>query len=482
MYDIDPDVLTICQRRISTAKCILVDKDDTTLPCETESLGLLLCIEVIEALRNDWFITEAFRVLRRSGLAVGVFKNRPSLRGYFRHLVSSVRGGFDFYELAYPGWRSRFCRQGFKMIYEEGICWFPSGSYTECGAMPDQRVKQLLTVPSDERWAAFVHSMPDANIFHHPAWIGLMAECYGYRPFVVAVCDENGEIQAGLPLMEVHSPLTGRRWVSLPFTDHCAPLSHDDVPPQGLFEYLSALQIEHGVPRVELRSAVPYDGLGYRDNSQVLHLLRLSTDAQKVFNTFHRSQVKRSIAKAEREGVTVRRAEDGCDLDIFYDLHLKTRHRLGVPIQPKRYFELLWRHIVDAGLGFILLAYKDSRPVAGGVFLTYKNALIYKYGASDRDYRRFRANHLLFWTSIRWGCEHGYKLFDWGKTSIDNTGLRNFKNGWGTQESVLTYSVLSATPPNHITDRLSGIMETFICHMPKWVCRATGELLYRHFA
>lgn len=341
--------------------------------------------------------------------------------------------------------------------------------------------RHLLLDPSDERWMAFVDSVPDANIFHHPAWINLLAECYGYRPFVIAIRNEKGDIQAGLPLMEVDSLITGRRWVSLPFSDHCSPLCHDDAPPPELFEYLAELQVEHDVARVELRSTIPCDGDVYRDNSQVLHLLRLSADADKVFRHFHPSQVQKNIARAERNGVEVRWAEDKSDLDIFYDLHLKTRQRLGVPIQPRRYFELLWKRIIDAGLGFILLAHQDSVPMAGAVFLTYKTKLVAKYSASDSNYWRFRPNNLLFWTSIRWGCEQGYSLFDWGKTSVDNVGLRNFKSGWGSQESVLTYSVLSATPPNHITGRLSGITEPFFRHAPKWVCRATGELLYRHF-
>jgi CelD/BcsL family acetyltransferase involved in cellulose biosynthesis len=354
--------------------------------------------------------------------------------------------------------------------------------YAKCEAMAGQSATKLLLLPSDERWVAFVNSMPNANVFHHPVWINLLAEFYGYRPFVIAVCNEEGEVKAGVPLMEVNSPLTGRRWVSLPFTDHCTPLYRGDTLPRELFEYLSGLQINLAVPRVEIRGAIPYDDQVHRDNNQVLHLLRLSGEAQKVFRNFHRSQVKRNIARAEREGIKVRRGENERDLDTFYDLHLKTRHRLGVPVQPKRYFESLWQRIINAGLGFILLAYKDSVPIAGGVFLTYKATLVYKYGASDEDYWPYRANHLLFWTAIRWGCEHGYSLFDWGKTSISNTGLRNFKSGWGAQESILTYSVLSATPPHHIAERLSGLTGTFIRHAPRWVCRVTGELLYKHFA
>lgn len=336
--------------------------------------------------------------------------------------------------------------------------------------------------PTDERWVAFVDSSPDANIFHHPAWINLLAESYGYRPFVVVVGDQKGEIKAGLPLMEVKSPLTGRRWVSLPFTDHCIPLCDGDTPPRGLFEYLSELQITHAVPRVELRSAIPYDTQVHIDDNRVLHLLKLSADAQAVYRDFHRTRVKGCIAKAEREGVVVRWAESKRDLDVFHELHWKTRHRLGVPVQPKRFFKLLWQRIIDTGLGFVLLTYKDRVPIAGAVFLTYKTTLVAKYGASDSNYWRLCPNHLLFWSSIRWGCEHGYRLFDWGRTNVRNIGLRNFKNGWGAQESTLVYSVLSATSPNRIPDRLSDITNNFIRHTPRWVCRIAGELLYRHFA
>ncbi len=158
--DVDPDMLAICQRRIPMAKCILVDSKDTNLPCETESLGLILCIEVIPVLRSDWFITEAFRVLRCGGIVVGVFENKLSFRGYVHHLVSSVRGGLDYYEVAYPTWRSKFLRHGFKMLYEEGICWFPFSRASNSPLAPIvtqmERYLGLRRLPSVSPWIVFL--------------------------------------------------------------------------------------------------------------------------------------------------------------------------------------------------------------------------------------------------------------------------------------------------------------------------------------
>lgn len=362
---------------------------------------------------------------------------------------------------------------------------------------------RLLMAPSSRLWSAFVESSPDAGVFHHPAWIQLLADCYGYRSFILAVCDDTGQLRAGLPVMEIHSPLKGRRWVALPFTDHCAPLSTDTESLYELLAFLADLQEEGSAPRLELRSALPSDIEARCEVRHVLHLLRLSRDVPAVLRTFKRTLVQNRIRKAEREGINVRWASSRRDLETFYILHWQTRWRLGVPLQPKRYFDMLWQRMIEPGLGFILLAYKDAVPVAGGVFLAYKTTLMYKYGASDSAYWPLSPNHLLFWTAIRWGCEHGYTVFDWGKTEIDNEGLRNFKCAWGTQEIPLAYSTLPA-PTSRLrlpipiarrmvplsftggframTAHVAGLIAYIIRHSPPSVCRTSGELFYRYFA
>ncbi|MDH4207408.1 MAG: hypothetical protein OEV76_00885, partial [Anaerolineae bacterium] len=59
----------------------------------------------------------------------------------------------------------------------------------------------LVLSPLDGRWLHFVASTREADIFYHPAWSGMLAECYGYRPLVLSLVDIGGEIIAGLPLM-----------------------------------------------------------------------------------------------------------------------------------------------------------------------------------------------------------------------------------------------------------------------------------------
>jgi CelD/BcsL family acetyltransferase involved in cellulose biosynthesis len=162
-------------------------------------------------------------------------------------------------------------------------------------------------------------------------------------------------------------------------------------------------------------------------------------------------------------------------------MQLETRHRKGIPVQPRKFFDLLGKHILAQGLGFILLAYKDDQCLAGGLFLHWQHTLTYKYAVSSSKGQQYRPNNLLSWTAMRWGCENGYTVFDLGRTELENEGLRRFKNGWGAEESPLPYSVLSAKSQDTGNDKLMSLMSTFIQKAPPWVCRVTGELLYRHF-
>ena len=59
----------------------------------------------------------------------------------------------------------------------------------------------------------------------------------------------------------------------------------------------------------------------------------------------------------------------------------------------------------------------------------------------------------------------GCVTFDFGRTDPDDTGLREFKSRWGTEEGVLTYSVLSDTP-NRTGER---------SYSPPWSCCARAS-------
>ena len=338
---------------------------------------------------------------------------------------------------------------------------------------------QVLDI-DDPRWSAFVQAWPDASPFHHPRWAGLLAACYGYRPLALALTDRAGRVTAGLPVLDVGSRFGRRRWVSLPFTDSCPPLVGCDKAEtlaDALIDDLTARRIAV----LELRAGLPPRAGLHTHVAAVEHRLPLTADTAEVARGFNKMH-QRNLRRAQRSGVQVAYGSSRQDVDDFYRLHLLTRRRLGLPIQPRRFFDLLEQEVLAAGLGFVVTARVGDVPVAAAVFLTWNNMLVYKYGASDTRYWSLRPNHALFWSAIRRGCENGYRVLDWGRTDLADRGLREFKSGWGATESPLRYTVVADQPPGLKPSRLRPAMGVLIRHSSPWVCRAIGELLYRYAA
>jgi CelD/BcsL family acetyltransferase involved in cellulose biosynthesis len=334
--------------------------------------------------------------------------------------------------------------------------------------------------PKDKRWMDFIGLFPQANIFHHPDWANLLSECYKFRTFVLALKDDTNSLIAGLPLIDVNSFLTGRRWVSLPFTDYCQPLFSDQNTFECLTQELVVLSQERHNQQIEVRWELPLNTHIQSFSHFVRHTLNLDQGLESISKSLHRTQ-RQNIKTAEKNGIEIKMGENFEFLQIFYKLHCLTRHRQGVPVQPWRFFELLFNRIIKNNNGHILLAYKDDHCLAAGLFLHWNQTLCYKYAASDDSDQNFRPNHLLTWEAIRWGFENGYKIFDFGRTDIKNEGLRTFKCRWGSNEAPLYYSVLTNKPLHGSNGKLMTTMNRVLRNSPQWVSQAAGELFYKHF-
>lgn len=331
----------------------------------------------------------------------------------------------------------------------------------------------------DPQWLSFAAEHPDAIAFHRPEWSELLADSYGCRPFVLAVLDATGSVAGGLPVVEVER-LRRRRWIALPFTDVCPPLLRRDLAPDALTHALSEARTSAGIGSFEVRSRLSGDGV-HSGEVAVIHTLTLEGKAEALFERFHH-QVRRNVRRAQREQLSVRRGDSAADLTrTFYALHTQTRRRLGAPVQPRRFFEALWVRVLEPGHGQVLLVYAGREPVAGAVFLTGGSTLTYKYAASDSAYWRLRPNHLLLWSAIRSACESGYGALDFGRSDLEDRGLRDFKTGWSAVEEPLAYATLGGRiRPLHSDRSGAGAARAVFRRSPEWFCRAAGAIIYRY--
>ena len=179
----------------------------------------------------------------------------------------------------------------------------------------------------------------------------------------------------------------------------------------------------------------------------------------------------------------MRRSNSAADvLEVFYRQHVTTRRRLGVPVQPRRFFEVLARDYIEPGLGFVVIASLGDTPVSSAVFLAWNRRIEYKYSASDRSHGDVGAGQAVVWDAIRWGCQNGHLELDFGRTERGHEGLRRFKRAWGGVERDLTYTVLADTPPRAPGGRAMRILEPVIRRSPEIVSRAIGWAGYRYTA
>ena len=211
-------------------------------------------------------------------------------------------------------------------------------------------------------------------------------------------------------------------------------------------------------------------------------MLELDSDPEVVLGRLHNSTV-RNIRKARRDGVEVTEASDRAGLcEEFYGLHLKVRKRHGVPIQPRNFFSLFWDRLVEPGLAEVLIARLDDRPIAGVVMMSWNGAAVYKFGAADPDFARYRPSNLALWEGIHRACLAGDSTFDFGRTDEHDDGLRTFKRRFGGVELPLTYTWIADDAPEVGSGRAAALLGPILRHSPAWVTRVTGELLYKYAA
>jgi CelD/BcsL family acetyltransferase involved in cellulose biosynthesis len=338
------------------------------------------------------------------------------------------------------------------------------------------RLASRIVATDDARWVDFVNGHPDALPYHHPAWTRTICETYGFQAFALVLEAERDGMVAGVPIVALGGRVRGRRWVALPFTDSLPPLSTAALGTDQLARLFTSAAQEANVRTMEIRAPLSPPG-GHERVRGVEHVLELS-DADTLHAGFE-SQVRRNIRKAERAGLTVRVAQDAEELTAaYFDLHAETRRRLGVPTQPRRLFEAMWRNILEPGLGFALLAHHRGRPVAGAVFLEWNGRIVYKYGASAQRFWPLRPNNLIFWTAIRRGCEHGARRLDFGRSDLDDEGLRAFKAGWGATEQPLVYTTIGHEPERG-GERASRVLRPVLRRAPIWMSRGVGAVFYR---
>lgn len=330
-------------------------------------------------------------------------------------------------------------------------------------------------------WDDLVLTNKTCSFFHSSSWARVLHESYQYKPLYFTIIKDK-KILVLIPCMEVKSMLTGKRGVSLPFSDYSEPLISEGYSSKNIFNYLVKYGKDNGWKSLEIRGGnISFSDL-HPSSSYYGHTLVLSKYDDKIFSTF-RNSTKRNIKKATKEGVTIGRHQSLEAIKEFYRLNCMTRKEHGLPPQPFYFFRKIFEHIISQNKGFVVLAtYKDIN-IAGAVFFHFGDKAIYKYGASDKNHQHLRANNLVMWEAIKWYAQNGFNSFCFGRTELENEGLLQFKRGWGIEERKVNYYKYDITKNAFVSksESTSPTSTRLFHNMPISLLKMTGSVIYKHF-
>jgi len=342
----------------------------------------------------------------------------------------------------------------------------------------------LFNPLKDKNWEELFPKNNYKYFFYNTNWANTLINCYNYKPYYIII-KSNGDIKAITPFLEINSFITGKRAVSLPFTDFCEPLLINKEFSSDYWDILIKLGKERKWKYIELRGGENNFGL---DNSYLYyleHYLDLTKTIDDIYSGI-KDNCKRNIKKAKQSGVLIKTSLKLDDLKMFYKLNLITRKKHGVPPQPFSFLKSIYENIFKNNKGKIFFAEYENKCIASYVFF-YDEILktaIYKFGASDPKYLHTRANNLVMWEAIQFFKGQDYKHFSFGRTSIDNEGLIQFKNNWTEEIKRIYYYKYDLKKEVFIKSESKDLhfYNKIFQRLPIFLLKFIGNILYKHIA
>lgn len=325
---------------------------------------------------------------------------------------------------------------------------------------------------------AFVAAHPAGTIFHRPQWIRAVERgCAQKAHYLVA--ERGGALVGGLPLTEIRSRLFGDALVSAGFATGGGILAENEAVAARLAEAGWALTVERGCSSLELRGGhLPADW--ERHEGVYANFARqLPNDAAVLLKSIDRKQ-RAEVRRALGFGLDVTVGRDAGHRDAHYRVYAESVRNLGTPVFPRALFDSALDEF--GGDAWIVLVAKDGRPLASMLGFDWKGVCQPYWGGGTAEARRWRANDLVYYETMRLGLERGCEGADFGRSKV-GTGPWHRKRLWGFEETPLVYAarVAAGTAPretNPITSKYRLKVAAWQ-RLPLWLANRLGPVVAR---
>jgi serine/alanine adding enzyme len=287
--------------------------------------------------------------------------------------------------------------------------------------------------PRDKaQWDAYAAGAPYTTTYHLSDWQSVMEQTFHIQTHFLWAND-GGHIAGVLPLVAIRSPISGHYLTSLPG----AVCADGEEVAGALIARAMALTKAERAKYLILRDSRQKWGVPelVTQNGHCTLVVELSEDPNDVWRSVNR-RVRQSVNKAAAAGIEVQVGREL--LDDFYPVYAEAMRNRGTPTQGIRFFRSVFEQFPD---NYTLLVMRcNGRIVGGGFVAGFRDTLFATWGGMLREYYHLRPNYVLYWETLKYGCEQGYKRLDLGRSTWDS-GAYKFKKQWRAEPQPLYHQV-----------------------------------------
>jgi len=281
----------------------------------------------------------------------------------------------------------------------------------------------------------YINCSRASNLYHDYRWGNIVGKCFGHRYHVLISEDNNGIMNGVLPLVHIKSSSFGNFIVSMPYFNYGGVCADDDFIRDQLIADAVRIGKELKVHHIEFRQENSFHNGFPEKTSKVSMRLSLPGSFDDLWNSFP-SKLRSQIKVPQKAGMISRigRTEE---LDGFYEVFSKNMRDLGTPVYPKLFFRNILDQFPESAR--ICSVYMADTPVASGFLIGYKERIEIPWASSIRAHNRLSPNMLLYWSCLKFACEKGFKTFDFGRSTKEESTYK-FKEQWGATPSPMVWS------------------------------------------
>lgn len=309
---------------------------------------------------------------------------------------------------------------------------------------PDQvyAVGRLESV-DNSRWDAFVRSLPGGTFYHLSGWRSLI-ENHLHHPVYYLYCENNGQIEAVLPLVHVKSMLFGNALISVPFLVYGGPVASSAGALARILGAARELAVDLGVDYLELRNQASMPGDWLATSNYATFRKAIDPDPEKNLMAVPRKQ-RAMIRKGIQAGL---KAESDQDTDRLYSAMLECKRNLGTPFFGPAWLCAIKEEFRDRVE--VTTITHQGRTVCSVMSFRYGKEILPYYGGGGDLARDLKGNDFMYWNVMEKACRDGVEIFDYGRSMV-GSGAYRFKKHWGFDPETLHYQfflVKADSPPN----------------------------------